>query len=147
MAISKEDRILLVKKAREAKAMKRINSLKEKENNYVMNIMKVSDGIITYNETQKTLNFTLKDVDTSSTSSNNSNTSKTSKTSNTSNEEPKKRTKYLGCIKKFYLDISYHVKDYFKNNYDIHYDKTNELWFWEGKKSDMPSALKKRVIT
>jgi hypothetical protein len=128
----------ILKLAREAKARKRMNLLKEKENNDTINIMKVSDGIITYNETQKTLNFTLKDMDTSSTSSNNS---------NTSNEEPKKRSKYLGCIKKHYLDIPYSKKEDFKENYDIYFDKTNKLWVWEGKKTDMPTALKKRVIT
>jgi hypothetical protein len=128
----------ILKLAREAKARKRMNLLKEKENNDTINIMKVSDGIITYNETQKTLNFTLKDMDTSSTSSNNS---------NTSNEEPKKRSKYLGCIKKHYLDIPYSKKEDFKENYDIYFDKTNKLWVWEGKKTDMPKSLKKRVIT
>jgi len=128
----------ILKLAREAKVMKRLNSLKEKDNNDTINIMKVSDGIITYNETQKSLNFTLKDVDTSSSSS---------CISNTSNEVPNKRSKYLGCIKKHYLDIPYSKKDDFKENYDIYFDKTNKLWVWEGKKSDMPSALKKRVIT
>lgn len=126
----------ILKLAREAKAKKRMNALKEKEeekeNTY---IMKVSDGIITYNETQKTLNFTLKDMDTSSTSS------------ITSNEEPKKRTQYLGTYKKYYLDIPFFLKDEYKQRYKISFDKNEKLWYWEGKKSDMPTHIKKRVIT
>jgi len=133
----------ILKLAREAKALKRMKSLEEKEEKKEEEkdktfIMKVSDGIITYNEDQKSLNFTLKDLDnyTSSTDS-----------SISSNEEPKKRTQYLGTYKKYYLDIPYSLKDSFKEKYNISFDKKDKVWYWEGKKTNMPSALKKRIIT
>ena len=141
MVLDINRRIEILKLAREAKALKRMKTLKQKEEEKEKEedktfIMKVSDGIITYNEVQKTLNFTLKDYDTSSTDS-----------STSSNEEPKKRTQYLGTYKKYPLDIPYSLKDSFKEKYNISFDKKNKVWYWEGKKTNMPSALKKRIIT
>jgi len=141
MVLDINRRIEILKLAREAKALKRMKTLKQKEEEKEKEedktfIMKVSDGIITYNEVQKTLNFTLKDYDTSSTDS-----------STSSNEEPKKRTQYLGTYKKYPLDIPYSLKDSFKEKYNISFDKKDKVWYWEGKKTNMPSALKKRIIT
>jgi hypothetical protein len=47
------------------------------------------------------------------------------------------------CIKKYIINIPYSQRKIYKSKYNISWDAENQVWFFHGTKSKMPSALQK----